>query len=135
VRRLLLAVALTLAIASPVAAAPRLHPGTISMDPAWPTYGQPITASWQLVKKPQLPSLGLICYQPAGTSAFVSEWQVPADLSGTLTVAITPTSGVRLDVLDFAQKADCQIYLFDDLRGANGKGTILTNVIGFEVAP
>lgn len=111
------------------AAPPRI--GVLALDSS-PTYGGTVAAHWTFARRPQLPAMGVICYQDA--ARYIAELPVSRDLSGSGSVTLAnETSSAMPGSLDYALPAHCQVWMFDDHRGGQ-QGEIITNVVGFDVA-
>lgn len=131
-RSILAGLLLAFALVVPTNATRAPQQGTIVLDTLAPAYGQPVAAHWTFAKRASLPALALLCYQ--GHMALGAELGVPRDVTGSGAILLAnESSSVVPGTLDYSQPASCQIYVLDDLRGRNGNGTILTNVIGFTV--
>lgn len=131
IRRACVGAILAMALALPISAASP-GPGIITLDTPVPAYHADVTAHWALTRRPQLPAMGLLCYQ-GNVLHYGAELPLTRALTGSGTILLAnETSSVLPGTLDYSQPASCQVYVFDDHRGGQ-PGEVITNVIGFTV--
>jgi hypothetical protein len=83
-------------------------------------YGDPATFSWTLVKKPQVPTLGVECQQ-GGQWRYIAELSVARTLTGTASVVVVNEMSSALPgSLDPTLTASCYAAVWDELRSARG---------------
>lgn len=127
---------MALAIAAPVQAKQDCC-GTLVLDTAAPHYGDAVAFHWTLLKRPQRPTLGVLCRQAGDTGTtyrFIGELGVPRDRTGAASMTIGnghSQSGVL--PFDETQPATCQAAVWDEY-GNGQQPAVITAWISFEVA-
>lgn len=111
--------------------------GTLTGQTVGARYGVPIAFSWTLLKRPQRPTLGVLCRQAGDTGTtfrFIGELSVPRAREGAASMAVSNATSQPTLPLDETQPATCQAAVWDEY-GNGQQPSVITPWISFGVSP
>lgn len=130
-----------LLLTATAAAAPKDSLGVLSMSPVFPAYGDFITLSWDLPRRTQAATVGILCRHnlDGGLADYVYIAEYPVgkgSITGSATwQLINETSSATPGRLDYTRVAHCTTGMWEE-RPSTGKGPYgITNFISFDVEP
>lgn len=122
-------------------AAPKDSLGAFAMDPAYPHYGDVITFSWNLPRRTQAATVGILCRHnlDGGLQDYVYISERPigkGSITGSIGWAlINETSSATPGRLDYTRVAHCAAGMWEE-RPSTGKGPYgIVPFISFDVPP
>lgn len=115
--------------------------GTFSVSPTTLHYGDTVTLSWDLPRRTQAATVGILCRHDfnggVADYVYISEWPIgKGSLSGSVGWAlINETSSALPGRLDYTRIAYCVAGMWEE-RPSTGKGPYgITNFVSFDVEP